>query len=219
MAAQRNQSLIAREGLPYCALALIISLAFFFTVGPLWSIPFWLVLAMFCYLFRDPVRDIPADPLAVVCPADGIVSGIENAHDYFLDRQAIRICINMNKTGAYTTRSPVEGKVIDRWFPTVETSGQHDIPHHGKCTDIRFAQWVKTDEDDDVILCMSGGSSIIRPSCYVQSGERIGQGHRCGFIPFGATINVVVPENTRIEVTAGQKVAAGSDVIAHFIHD
>lgn len=219
MATHRNQPLIAREGLPYCVLLLIISLLLSFTVGPVWSVPFWIVLVILCYLFRDPVRDIPADPLAIVCPTDGVVSGIGPVHDYFLDRQATRICINMNKTGTYIMRSPIEGKVIDRWFPAVETSGQHDIPHHGECAEVLYAQWVKTDEDDDVILCMSGGNPFMRPSCYVQSGERIGQGHRCGFIPFGATINVLVPENSRIEVTVGQKVTAGSDVMAHFIHD
>ena len=57
-----------------------------------------------------------------------------------------------------------------------------------------------------------------RPHCYVQSGERIGQGQRCGFMSFGARLEVYVPTNSRIDIEVGERVRAGESVIAHFIH-
>jgi phosphatidylserine decarboxylase len=212
--------MIAKEGLPYVfftfACAAIISLRF----ELIQSIPFWALMFFFIYLFRDPDRLIPPSPLALISPADGRVEKIERIQDPFLKRDATRITIHMNNLGAYTARSPVEGKVMERWF--IGRRGAADSEDSmiiDNCKEVRFAQWIRTDENDDVILCMSGGSPIHRPSCYVQSGERVGQGQRCGYIPFGATLDLMIPANARLDIKQGQHLHAGSDVIAHLVHD
>jgi phosphatidylserine decarboxylase len=211
--------MIAKEGLPYIvftlACAAVISLRFELVQ----SLPFWLLMLFFIYLFRDPDRAIPASPLALISPADGKIEKIERVQDPLLERDAIRITINMSHLGSYTARSPVEGKIMERWF--IGRRGKADALETMKldgCEEIRFAQWIRTDEDDDVILCMSGGVPIHRPSCYVQSGERVGQGQRCGYIPFGARLDLMIPANARVEVKQGQHIHAGSDVLAHLVH-
>ncbi len=173
-------------------------------VGWLWSLPFWLLCLFIVFIYRDPYRDIPASPLAVVSPADGVVSRVENIHDPYLDRDAIRVLINMSHIGVYSTRSPVEGKVME--------------PPHDGGADRPHGVWLKTDEDDDLVIVMHRGPLHNLPRCYVGIGERLGQGQRCGSIPMGGQVEIYLPANSRVQVKAGSHVRAGSDVIATLVH-
>ena len=81
-----------------------------------------------------------------------------------------------------------------------------------------FAQWIQSDEGDDVVLIVESGLLNSRPQCYAHSGERIGQGQRCGYIRFGAPVHVLIPSSSRISVAVGDQVNAGSDIIATLVH-
>ena len=65
----------------------------------------------FSWFFRDPPRTAPADPNAVVSPADGRVVVVERAHDPYLDREALKISVFMNVFNVHSNRSPVDGEV------------------------------------------------------------------------------------------------------------
>ncbi|VAW79296.1 hypothetical protein MNBD_GAMMA15-1225 [hydrothermal vent metagenome] len=173
--------------------------------GWAWSLPFWLLCLIIVFLYRDPDRIIPPSPLAVVSPADGVVLDTETVHDFYLDRDAKRIRINMSLVGVYSTRSPVEGKVLEP-------------PHGGNGTDRPHGVWLKTDEDDDLVIVMHRGPFKNLPHCYVGFGERVGQGQRCGYIPMGGQVEVYLPCSSRLQVQAGSHVKAGSDVIALLVH-
>lgn len=199
--------IIARESWPYVLVTIGLAVFAHYQFGLTGSLPLLLPLAVLFYAFRDPGRPVPPVPLAVICPADGKVVAVRKIHDKHLDRTAIMISVRMNALGIYSARSPIEGKVIEQWFPLGDSDDG-----------VRYAQWIQTDEKDDVVLRMSGNMLALRPHCYVQPGERIGQGHRCGYIPFGARIDVLVPENSRIDVESGASVLAGTQVIATLVH-
>ena len=161
-------------------------------LGWIWSIPLWLACACIVYLFRDPDREIPSSPLAVVSPADGLVASVEEVPDPYLDRQSIQLVINMSSAGVYSTRSPVEGKILE---PRNSGDGV-DRPH---------GVWLKTDEDDDLVVVM-------------HRGPLNNQGQRCGYIQMGGRVEVYLPLNSRVMVDSGSHVKAGSDVIATLVH-
>ncbi len=170
-------------------------------LGWLWSVPVWLCCGFIVYLFRDPEREIPSSPLAVVSPADGVVAAVDEVHDPYLDRQAILLAIQMGHSGVYSTRSPVEGKILEP---------RGSVQPHGV--------WLKTDEDDDLVVVMHRGPLHNLPHCHVQIGERVGQGQRCGLIKMGGRVEVYLPPNSRVRVARGSQVSAGSDVIATLVH-
>lgn len=206
---QKKHTFIAREGRPYILLSLCIAGLVWFYIGLTESLPLWSLPLLLVFLFRDPVRTIPAEPLAVLSPVDGEVLGVEAVRDGFLDRDAIKIVLSMGLMDMYSIRSPVEGKVMNQWL----------VDGHFAVSDApRFAQWIQTDENDDLLMAIYTGVLSRRPRCYVQSGERVGQGQRCGFMSFGARLEVYVPSDGRVEVKAGQRVRAGETVLAHFIH-
>jgi phosphatidylserine decarboxylase len=200
-----RSSIIAREGLLPVAVSVLAAVLVTQTLGIKPSLVFWLIALVLLLVFRDPSREIPAVPMAVVSPADGRVISISMTDDPYLLRQSIHIIIQMNSYGVFSTRSPVEGKVLEPPNIPKGKSAPHGV-------------WLQTDEGDDVVLVMNRGRLHTAPRCYAQFGERIGQGQRCGFIHMGAQIDLYLPMNSRAAVSAGDFVKSGSDVVATLIH-
>ena len=197
-----RHTLIAREGWLFIFLALSATGLAGHFFGILAAPPFAIAVIALLFLFRDPPRKIPSAPLGLVSPVDGTIVEITQVHDKYLDRQAICLRLKMNWYGIYSTRSPTEGKVIKHWFGD----------------DGKAAQWIQTDEGDDVVVSLIKGRGSRHPVCMVPTGERIGQGRRCGFVRFGALVELLVPVNTRIDKQAGDKVLAGTDIVATLVH-
>ncbi|NOX42522.1 MAG: hypothetical protein GXP19_02130 [Gammaproteobacteria bacterium] len=229
MPTQRH-TLIAREGWLLIFLAVCVTILICAFAGLGVSLPFAFLVLFLFFLFRDPPRKIPAVALGLVSPVDGTVVAVEEVQDVFLDRQAIRLSLKMNWYGIYIIRSPMEGKVVKQWFngnpkevgnsadKIQSKSAPTSVPTLAPTLAPTSAQWIQSDEGDDVIVSMTNDKITRRPGCLTQSGERIGQGQRCGFIHFGAAIELFIPLNSRLEVKKGDKVLAGSDIVATLVH-
>jgi len=205
-----NYTFVSRVGWVYAFVASSLAAILNVFSAPALALPFW-ALAIFClFLFRDPHREIPSLPLAIVSPADGSIVSVEETEDPYIKRPAICIKVQMSFWGTYITRSPTEGKVVERWFQAPNEDSGSALASYGL--------WVQTDEKDDVVLVMTRSSALNMPHCYVQSGERIGQGQRCGLIRFGSDLQIYIPANSKVDIKPGDKVQAGSDVIATLVH-
>lgn len=210
---QSQRFYIAREGWPFIAITTACAALAHYFAGFLWSAPLWFAAGLFGYLFRDPDRAIPAAPLGVVSPVDGKVVAVEEGvMDPFLQRTAVKVTLRMRRRGTYVTRSPIEGKIMKQWL-AAGSGNPGDSPDSGAHDD-RYGIWVQSDESDDVVFAIRLGKRAVRPSCYVDIGERTGQGQRCGLVPFGAIVAIWLPVGTRVEVAAGDRVKAGSRIIA-----
>jgi len=197
--------LIAREGVLLLLAAILAAVVVLNLSGLQTSLPFWGLSLLILVIFRDPDREIPSQPMAVVSPADGRVTAVTATRDPYLDRDSIRVTLQMNPCGVFTTRSPVEGKVLQP--PSLPEDAR--MPH---------GVWLQTDEGDDVVMVMMRGRLHTAPRCYIRIGERVGQGKRCGFVHLGGQIDVYLPERSRLDVTVGDWVRSGSDVIATLSH-
>jgi len=195
---------IAREGWPFITAVAAVAVVAHAALGPKWAGPLWAAALVLVFLFRNPARPVPAQPLAVVSPVDGKVLAVEPGRDPYLERDAMQVSLRISLLSVYAMRSPTEGKVAKQWFP--EKGGQS-----------RYAVWVQTDEQDDIVVEVLP-ATMLRPSCEIQAGERIGQGQRCGLIPFGARVKVFLPVGSRLAVAPGDRLRAGSDIIATLVH-
>jgi len=197
--------MIAREGMAPLAVMVLAGVLVLHFIGWLQSLVFWALALLVLVLFRDPERDIPSQPLAVVSPADGKITSISTVHDPYLPRDSIRVTIQMPAYGVFTTRSPIEGKVLEPPnFPADD-----NIPH---------GVWLQSDEGDDVVMVMTRGPLNNEPRCYIRFGDRIGQGKRCGFVHLGGRVEIYIPASSRLLVKEGDVVQSGSDIIAKMIH-
>ena len=85
---------IVKEGYIYIAILAIATVLAGMVITPYWSIVPGVLLLFITFFFRNPDRDIPADELMVVSPADGTVMGVSEVfEDEFLNDAGIKITI------------------------------------------------------------------------------------------------------------------------------
>jgi len=104
-------SIIAGEGWPYLIALGVAGALVYGYVGPLWATPIVLATLLLFFLFRDPGRDVPPEPLAVIAPVDGTVIEVRPCHDGLVPGEWLRVAIKTNHMGTYTARGPIEGSV------------------------------------------------------------------------------------------------------------
>lgn len=200
--------LIASEAWPFLFIFLGLAVLAQFLLGSMAFILLLIIFAIFVYLFRDPDRNIPSDPLAVLSPVHGVVTLIEEAEEIRLHSRAKRVQITMRLYDIYSLRAPIEGKVMEQWYssPDKNESRRH------------FDFYIKSDEGDNMVTAIRLRDIIRKFHVYMHSGGRVGQGQRCGYIYFGGVVDVFLPLESKINVEVGQYVKSGSSVIAHLIH-
>ena len=203
--------IIAKEGWPYLAIAMIVAAVAAGFFG-WWSLPFWLAALFVLQFFRDPAREIPQGEGLVLCPADGRVLVVGKARDPYLQREALKVSIFMNVFNVHSNRSPVDGLVQNVTY----TAGGFLNASLDKASsgNERNALHLRTDAGVDVTCVQIAGLVARRILCYVKAGERLARGQRFGFIRFGSRLDVYVPAESRPRVAIGDKVKAGSTILA-----
>jgi phosphatidylserine decarboxylase len=204
----RRSPLIAREGIPVLLAAFLIAAFSWYYLGWFASIVPGIATASLFMLFRDPHRDVPALPLAAVCPVDGVIAEVTSGMNHVTNTPAHKIIIRINAFGTYTARAPVEGMILDSHGKSVAPEVVADAP----------GLWIRTDEGDDVLLRFHGNRFGLVPRAFSRYGERVGQGQRCANLRLARFAEVYLPVNSRVQVVAGQEVVAGRDVLGSLPH-
>jgi len=203
--------IIAREGWPFLAGAFVFSLLVALFAG-WWSLPFWLATVFILQFFRDPQREVPDEPRAVVSPADGRIVEVSRGQDPYLKRDALKISVFMNVFNVHSNRSPVDGTVKERWyFPGAFVNAALD---KASLDNERNALWLRTDSGADVTCVQVAGLIARRILCYVSPGAELRRGERYGFIRFGSRVDVYLPPDAEPAAALGDKVYAAESVLA-----
>ncbi|MEA3194723.1 MAG: phosphatidylserine decarboxylase [Betaproteobacteria bacterium] len=202
---------IAREGWLFLAIGVVVSAAVCFLAG-WWSLPLWLATLFVLQFFRDPAREVPDEPRAVVSPADGRIVEVSKARDPWLQRDALKISVFMNVFNVHSNRSPVDGTVKERWyFPGAFVNAALD---KASLENERNAIWLRTGEGQDVTCVQVAGLIARRILCYVGPGAELVRGQRFGFIRFGSRVDVYLPVDAEPKAAIGDKVYAAETVLA-----
>jgi phosphatidylserine decarboxylase len=204
--------LIAKEGWPFLAAAVAASVAVGVFAGWGWSAPLWVAALFVLQFFRDPSREVPADPLAVVSPADGRIVVVGRARDPYRDCDALKISVFMNVFNVHSNRSPVDG-IVDK----VEY-------HAGSFFNAALDKASLENERNALLMTTRSGQSITcvqvagliarRILCYVGVGADLVRGQRYGFIRFGSRVDLYLPLDAEPRAAIGDKVYASETVLA-----
>jgi phosphatidylserine decarboxylase len=205
---------MVRDGYKFVAPPLIaglLVLAFAFR----WSVALWigavlLFLAAFvAYFFRDPERQIPADPAAIVSPADGRVMIVVD--EPFAGRPGLRISIFLAIWNVHVNRAPIAGRIEQieyrpgRFYAAMRArasaENEQNVIH------------LSTPRGDLVFKQIAGWVAR-RVVCWKKPGDQLATGERIGLIRFGSRMDVWMPEGVEILVKPGDHVAGGSSILA-----
>jgi len=177
----------------------------------LWALPLWLLLLLVIQFFRDPDREIPQQPGAIVSPAHGRVIAIENVIDPYIDRRALKISIFMNIFSVHSNRTPVDGVVVEKWYE----KGRFLNASLDKASQLneRSAVHFRTKDGWDVTSVQIAGLVARRILCYLKKDQEVVRGERYGFIRFGSRVDLYLPEDTYVVAQLGRWVLSGTDII------
>lgn len=198
------------RGIRSLLLAMIIAAV---AVNYLWGValalPLWLAIVVAAFVFRNPLRHVPASPLGVVGPIDGVVDNVRRGEDKFLQRPSTVIRIQQRLLSALVCRYPVEGKIIKSWYPSTSYPEGHKVA---------LAVQIRTDEDDNVVTAF-GAARFGLLSFHCQPGRRVAQGRQGGYTGFGRWVDIYLPTTSTINIQSGKALKAGEDIIATLVHE
>ncbi|HEY5761814.1 MAG TPA: phosphatidylserine decarboxylase [Rhodocyclaceae bacterium] len=204
--------IIAREGWPFLAIALIAAIVATYAGGWLLASPVWIIALFVLQFFRDPAREIAGGPTSVVAPADGRIVAVETVEDPYLGRQALKVSVFMNVFNVHSNRSPVDGLVVGRWYAA--GSFLNAALDKASVENERCALHLRTAAGLDVTCVQIAGLVARRILNYSREGDSLARGERFGFIRFGSRVDLYLPLQTSVKVAIGEKVYASSTVLA-----
>ncbi len=204
------QTLMVRDGI-YYALAMIVAavlLGWLTGIPALATIPL-LLGAFFAWFFRDPEREIPQVPRAIVSPGDGKVTDIGMVE---VDgRPRTRISVFLNVFNVHVNRSPIAGVIRKVEY------------RKGKFGNAMGA--ISAEENEQNIVTVEGeGQTVIfkqiagliarRIVFTKKAGDVVARGERVGLIKFGSRVDVIFAPDAEVAVKIGEHVAGGSTILA-----
>ena len=203
--------IIAREGWPFIGGGLVLSLLVSACCG-WWSLPFWIFTVFALQFFRDPAREIPQDPEAILSPVDGRVVVVERARDPYRDTEALKISVFMNVFNVHSQKSPADctvtaveynkGKFLNADLDKASTENE------------RNAVLATTASGREITFVQVAGLVARRILCYTKVGEKLTRGERYGFIRFGSRVDMYLPVDAQAQVAIGDKVTGVNTVLA-----
>jgi phosphatidylserine decarboxylase len=208
-----HHSPIVAEGLPLIAVPAVfavIALAF----G--WRIPaaiFCLLAFFVVWFFRNPEREIYGNAKLIVSPADGKILRVEEVAGHgLLEGPLKKISIFMSVFNVHVNRMPCEGVIEDVRY------------HEGSFVSANLDKASQDNERNELLIRMPDGGKILviqiagfiarRIVCWAVRGMCLQKGERFGLIRFGSRLEVFLPSDTHILVTADDKVTGGQTPIA-----
>ena len=168
--------------------------------------------ALVLNFFRDPERLIPTDSACLVSPADGRTQ--EVVEEEFGGKRWQRVSIFMSPLDVHVNRSPLEGAIA-----AVEYRKGSFHPAMRPEVSLENEQNVVTirGERTTVVVRQIAGLLARRIVFWKRRGDTVRKGERFGLIKFGSRVDVLLEPGMRILVKPGDRVRAGSSVLA--IHD
>lgn len=127
-------------------------------------------------------------------------------------RHADRVCVFMNVFNVHVNRAPIAGVVrAIRYRPGKFLNASLDkASEHNE----RSAMAIEMDDGRIVVAVQIAGLVARRIVSRVAEGARLALGERYGLIRFGSRVDVYLPPGSSVNVTLGQRVQAGTTVLA-----
>jgi phosphatidylserine decarboxylase len=216
-------SLIAREGYPFIAGALILAIALYGLSSVLPSslvtaaravAVVSLLFALFCtWFFRDPERTASAGSSSLLSPADGTVIDIREVQEpLYLKTTVKRVSIFMSVFSVHVNRAPMEG-ILDfvHYHPGKFISAFKEKASLDN--ESMFIGIMDQTSSRAIAVKLIAGLIARRIVLYKKAPDEVRRGERIGMIRFGSRAEIYCPLSTEITVKKGDAVTAGVTVV------
>jgi phosphatidylserine decarboxylase len=182
-------------------------------LGWFWVAGVFGALALFMlFFFRDPDRSTPADPLAIMSPADGRVLVAGEAEAAAAPEGTWKqLSIFLSPMDVHINRMPCAGRVTK----VVYTPGRFLAAYNPDSARVNERNEVWLDRGGDtVVVRQVVGVLARRLVCRVGAGADVRTGERYGLMKFGSRIDLYLPPRCELKVRVGDRVRSGETVVA-----
>ena len=200
---------VAREGWPFIAVPAAIAAGLALGGRRTLAVPFAAAALASLGFFRDPERESPAIPGAVLSPADGKVMAVEQVDDPFVG-SAVRVATFLSPLDVHVNRSPIAGLVVGVTYSRGRFLAAYQ-PEAGKVNE-RCTINLQGDSARVTVVQIAGVVAR-RIVCRVGPGDKLAAGERFGLIRFGSRTDCYMPRGTRVMVQPGDRVTGGVTVL------
>jgi len=159
--------------------------------------------------FRDPERETPAVPGAVLAPADGRVMSVDELDDPFVG-PAVRVAIFLSPLDVHVNRSPIAALVVGVTYSRGRFVAAYQ-PDAGRVNERCVVNL--QGENARVTVVQIAGAVARRIVCRVGPGDKLAAGERFGMIRFGSRTDCFMPRGAQMSVRAGDRVVGGITVL------
>lgn len=196
------------DGILYAgALAVLGALATYWG-GAGWGAPAFGLAAFVLYFFRDPERVIPAGE-GVVSPADGRIVDVRQ-----MERDGgnvWKISIFLSIFDVHVNRAPIGGVIRDQAY----RPGRFRIASQPEASVENEQNTVTIEGEGKTVVLKQIAGAIARRIVFDKKvGDRVARGERVGLIKFGSRVDLLLPLEYSLRIAMGERVKAGSSVIA-----
>jgi phosphatidylserine decarboxylase len=207
-----------REGAPFYLPALVVGgglAAWAFAADhPIAGVIALLPAAFMLNFFRDPPRTIPHDAHAIVSPADGKVTAVEDlASTPWYDGPCKRVSIFLSVIDVHVNRAPDDATIVKSEHKAGVFKNAMD-PESSELNEA-VTLWLETPHGPMTVRQIAGLIAR-RIVCPVKPGECLTRGQRFGMIRFGSRTDLYLRADARVVVRPGDRVRGASTVIAQF---
>ncbi|NIA21148.1 MAG: phosphatidylserine decarboxylase [Anaerolineaceae bacterium] len=183
------------------------------------AIPLLATIWVFSF-FRDPRRQVPPGDRLLVAPADGRITAVETIdapQELGTGGPALRISIFLSVFNCHLNRSPCAARI------------ERIVYKKGRFLNALRAASAEQNEqnilvlqpeavDRPLLVRQVAGAIARRIVCRANQGDLLAAGQRFGMIKFGSRTDLVIPEETPVEifVKVGDRVKAGLTIMGQF---
>ena len=201
---------IAREGWPFILVPGAVAVALALTGRRALAAPFAAASLASLGFFRDPDRAVPELANAVLSPADGRVTSVDEAVDAFVGA-AVRVSIFLSPLDVHVNRAPMDAVVRDVEY----AHGRFLAAYRPEASDVNERCTLRLEGDQGrVAVRQIAGVLARRIVCRVKAGDKLEAGQRFGLIRFGSRTDLIAPRGTDVRVTVGDRVRGGETIMA-----
>jgi phosphatidylserine decarboxylase len=177
----------------------------FYALG-LW---FFVMIVRF---FRAPDRELKGGDNVITSPADGKIVVIEKTiePEYFKDER-IQVSIFMSAMNVHVNWFPVSGMIKYYYYHP----GKHMVAFSPKSSleNERATTVIQTEDGKEILVRQIAGAVARRIVTYPKVGTPEIRGDELGFIKFGSRVDLLLPLDTKLEISLNQIVVGKQTII------
>ncbi|ACF10991.1 phosphatidylserine decarboxylase related protein [Chlorobaculum parvum NCIB 8327] len=178
--------------------------------GAALSLAVLLFLFFTLFFYRDPEREIPTEPGAVIAPADGKIVLKQSIDHPVTGDGSTLVSIFMSPFNVHVNRIPISGRVLNLNYVPGKYLMAFD---HRSMTDNERMEITLETAAGTIWFCQVSGFVARRIVCDLKPGQEVTTGNLFGMIKLGSRVDIVLPPSVKVSASVGMKTVGGTTIL------